>query len=171
MSLIIGIGGASQSGKSTLSKRLEKLFSQKKVHIIEMDKYTFLEKNIPKINGLTNWEVPESIDFNKILEAIKDSRQNYDIIIVEGMLAFIYETLNKEYDLTIFMKIGKNTFIRRREKETRWGSEPAWYLKHVWEAYLRFGQYPAADIVISGENITSANDLTPIIQKINATMS
>ena len=61
MGNVIGIGGVSRSGKSTLSQLIAEWYSDKKVSILKMDNFVFDEKLIPQIRGETDWEVPRSL--------------------------------------------------------------------------------------------------------------
>ncbi|MEQ8629694.1 AAA family ATPase [Ekhidna sp.] len=171
MAYIIGIGGVSRSGKSTVAKRLRDKLASMKVFTLDMDNYVLPENDIPKINGHPNWEVPESIDYERILTLLDEKESIYEVIIVEGILAFANMELNKRYDLTVVMEISKATYMERRKQETRWGKDPNWYLEYVWEAHLKYGQYPEADIILSGEIPIDEDDLNPILQKILATPS
>ena len=167
MAFIIGIGGASRSGKSTLAQRLKEALAPSQVLSLDLDEYVFDEKEVPHINGHPDWEVPESIDYKRVEHAIRENKSKYDVIIVEGILAFANASLNALYDLTVFMEISKDTYFERRRLETRWGKDPEWYLEYVWEAHLKYGQYPEADFVLSGETEISEAGLQQIIQKIH----
>lgn len=168
MAFIIGIGGVSRSGKSTLAQRLKEALAPNHVLSLDLDEYVFDEKEIPHIKGHPDWEVPESIDYARVLRAIAENKSEYDVIIVEGILAFANSSLNDQYDLTVFMEISKDTYFERRRLETRWGKDPEWYLKHVWETHLKYGQYREADFVLSGETEISEADLQQVIQKIDS---
>ncbi|WP_420316358.1 uridine kinase family protein [Ekhidna sp.] len=163
---IIGIGGTSQSGKSLLAKRLREYLSPKKVMILEMDLYVKAESAIPTVNGTTNWEVPESIDYSRIITTIENGFEDYDFIIVEGILAFANDELNELYDTTIFLNITKETFLQRRRQETRWNDEPEWYMDHVWETHKRNGQYSNADLIFSGENLLTEANMDEILLRV-----
>ena len=169
MAYIIGIGGVSRSGKSTVARKLKDELASLKVFALDMDSYVLPENDIPKINGHPNWEVPESIDYERILTLLDENKSIYEVIIVEGILAFANKELNKRYDLTVVMEISKATYLNRRKQETRWGKDPDWYLEYVWEAHLKYGQYPEADIMLSGDPPVDEHDLIPILQKIRAT--
>ncbi|WP_424963413.1 uridine kinase family protein [Ekhidna sp.] len=171
MAYIIGIGGVSRSGKSTVAKKLRDELAPMKVFTLDMDNYVLPENDIPKINGHPNWEVPESIDYGRILTILDTNELIYDVVIVEGILAFANKELNKRFDLTVLMEISRATYLDRRQLETRWGKDPDWYLEYVWEAHLEHGQYNEADVILSGETPIDKHDVIPIIQKIRATPS
>ena len=167
MSTVIGIGGVSRSGKSDLTEKMKSYFSDKKVLVIEQDKYVLDEQTIPKIKDRTDWEHPESIDFERIVETIQKQRNAYDLVIVEGLLAFHNESLNNLYDLRVCMEISNETFLQRRKEESRWGVEPAWYWGHVWDSYLKFGQpsnHPT--MTVSGAAPVSEETFQKIVRNI-----
>ncbi len=167
MPKIIGIGGCSRSGKSRLARRIKEQLSSKKVLLLDMDDYVLPESQIPKIRDRTDWERPESVNYQKLIEIINEKKSNYDLIVVEGILVFNNSALNKLFDKTIWMQISKETFLERRREESRWGSEPAWFLEHVWESHLRFGRHPTADFVISGEGEAPSTVIKAIIHHLN----
>ncbi len=163
MAHLIGIGGASRSGKSSLALKLKDRLPQKRVLLLDVDDFVFPEADISKIRDRTDWERPESIDFDRILQTIQDNRRSYDFIVIEGILAFASKKLTSIYNYSIWLQISKEIFLKRRKKETRWGDEPDWYLEHVWKSYLQYGQYPDADLILSGETEIQENIICEIV--------
>ena len=164
MTKIIGIGGLSRSGKSTLAKQIKGHFASRKVLILSQDDFVKDEKEIPKIKDRTDWEHPDSIDIRSLLQTIDEVKKSHDLIIIEGLLAFYFPALNSLYDHRIFLTISKKTFLFRRQQETRWGSEPEWFWEHVWESYLKYGYNSSTDLIeISGEHQV---DLNLVIDKL-----
>ncbi len=163
MPLIIGIGGCSRSGKTSLARKIKEQLSNQRVLLLEMDYFVLPESKIPKIKDHTDWERPESIDIKRLCQAIEDHRKDYDVIVVEGILVFAFEELRKLFDTTVWMQISKETFLERRKVETRWGKDPDWFLEHVWNSFLKYGQYPEADFILSGENQISKEVLRSIV--------
>lgn len=136
--MIIGIGGISNSGKSALAEKIKLYFSDKKVKILCQDNFAFPTPSIPTINTHTNWEIPESIDFDRFVQnVLTESKQN-DIVIDEGLFVFYDERLNRLYDKMIYLSISKETFIKRKQMDLRWGKEPDWYMEHIWESHQKF---------------------------------
>lgn len=138
--MVIGIGGVSRSGKSTLAGKLKNEFEQRgnSVQVLSLDNYVNPKTSLPKIREIPDWEHPESINWGELHEAIDHSTT--DILIIEGLFAFYPASFRSRYDHKIFMEIDMETFKKRRSEETRWGKEPAWYPDHVWESYLKFGR-------------------------------
>jgi len=160
--MIIGIGGASRSGKSWLAQRIIDLFTHKKIAILNQDDYVFDIADIPKIKGEIDWECPESIDFDLLLSEINRLAADHDFIIVEGLLAFYDRRIEKIMDKKIFIEISKELFLKRKESDKRWGDFPDWYMGHIWKSYLEYGRIEKRKkgfFFLSGPNIQITHDL------------
>jgi nicotinamide/nicotinate riboside kinase len=140
MGLSIGIGGVSRAGKTTLSNYILSLYPNKKTLIIPMDEYVIEQDKIPRIKDRIDWETPASVDYDRIKQKIKESVNDYDLVITEGILIFYSEDLNQLFDKRIFLDIPKSLFYIRRHSDKRWGEEPKWYIDYVWESYLKYGR-------------------------------
>jgi uridine kinase len=139
--MIIGIGGVSTAGKSSLAFQLRKHFSPgAKVKILCQDDFIRPESEIPQIQRHIDWECPESIDHDMYFQAIQRERKVNDIVISEGLFAFNDERVSGLYDRRIFLMISKETFWKRKSADLRWGKEPEWYIEHIWNNYLKFGK-------------------------------
>ena len=138
--MIIGIGGVSNAGKSTLSKRIvEKLSADRECIILCQDDYVYPQSQIPKVKDMTDWECPESINFKEFIADINRYRETHDVVIAEGLFAFHLDELTKIYDKSIFIQIPKKLFLERKAKDDRWGPEPDWYIEHIWSSFLKYG--------------------------------
>lgn len=147
--MIIGIGGVSRSGKTSLAKLLSRQLENS--ISLSLDDYTFPHDKLPKVNGLYDWEVPGAYNFDLLLQATEKMGESYAIVIVEGILVFHDARVNDLFDRRILLQIDRNEFLERRAKETRWGVEPRWYLDHTWESYQRYGSQCKGDhLVLSG---------------------
>lgn len=135
MSQLVLIAGVSRSGKSSLAKRL--CAELKNAKHLDQDEFVKPESEIPTIKDRADWETPESIDWAKWEEAIDQAKEKHEYVIAEGIFALSDENLVREADLTILLSIGKEEFVKRRKKETRWGYEPAWFIEHVWLSHLK----------------------------------
>nr|KAJ3423163.1 ribosylnicotinamide kinase [Polyrhizophydium stewartii] len=69
--LLVGVGGASCSGKSTLTNWLAKIFDCKVVH---QDKFYLPDSEIPMVNGVADWDCPEAIDTRRFVETLRDAK-------------------------------------------------------------------------------------------------
>jgi uridine kinase len=139
---LLGIGGVSRKRKKTLANVLRKSMSAygfEKIEIISQDDYTLPEERLPRIKNRIDWEQPDSIDWTRLLGDIKKKKETHDLVIVEGIFVYYHPELNGLYDYALFLTIRKDVFMARRKEETRWGEEPEWYLRHVWQSYLEYG--------------------------------
>jgi len=138
--MILGIGGSSNSGKSSLANKLLKYYRTLdiKVEVLCQDDFVLRRNELSSINNHADWEVPSTIKIDEFILAVKEANKNNDIIICEGLFAFWFTDLNKLYNKKIFLKIDKQTFIERKTKDLRWGKEPKWYIEHIWESHLKY---------------------------------
>lgn len=147
MGLVVGIGGVSRAGKSTLSNSIKSWLEDRTTIILDMDDFVFAEETIPVINDGINWEIPESVDFERIRKKIEEVREQYDYVIVEGILIFYDLELNGLYNNKIFVDISHGTFLQRKSRDSRW-DEPEWYIKHIWDCYLTYGRNNSNDALV-----------------------
>lgn len=138
---IIGIAGASGSGKTTFASNLANKFPQKEVLIISQDSY-YKDLNELSLNERAeqNFDHPSSLDFNLLKKHINDLKNGesilqpvynfnthsrepnvntinpVELIIVEGTLLFSQSELLDEFDKSIFIHMDQNTCLERRIK-------------------------------------------------------
>ena len=166
--MLIGIGGCSRSGKSTLAEDLTWYYRCHNLRTIVLRQDDFVIKTdvIPTIKGQPDWDSPLSVDSELMIETYKFLKNRFDVIIIDGLFAFHNADLNRLYDKRIFVEILETTFRARRQVETRWGQEPDWFIDHVWESYLKFGIYDnrlqIGDIGVSITNSDQQNDYLKI---------
>lgn len=166
--MIIGIGGASRSGKSTLARLLVNYFrdSGKTAIVVYQDDYVFPTEQIPLIRDKVDWESPKSINHALLLEIVTLFKDRFDVVIVDGFLTFYNEELVRLFDSKIFVQISNKTYLQRKEQDLRWGDIPRWYFGHIWESYEKYGIPDMSDgsfQMISGE---TTYDLDSVLQKI-----
>lgn len=160
--MIIGIGGVSNAGKTTLAKRLEESLTSLKIKIISQDDFPNPEEEIPIIQDHVDWEIPVSIDMRSYFKQILEDAKEYDLVIAEGLFAFCDDRIVRHYDKKVFLTISKETFWDRKSKDLRWGKEPEWYMEHIWNSHFKCGTQHSMDhdtIILSGEKPVDLNDL------------
>ncbi|MEM1406703.1 MAG: hypothetical protein AAGG59_08010 [Bacteroidota bacterium] len=135
--MIIGIGGCSRSGKSTIAAALADELQNST--ILSLDDYAFPEKNLPIVHNRRDWEIPEAYNFDRLMAEIEKIKIDYSVVIVEGILVFYDVRIARMFHKRILMQIDKNTFLVRRRQEVRWGSEPDWFIEYVWSSFLKYG--------------------------------
>lgn len=164
--MIIGIGGVSRAGKTTLANRLKDRIKGKTITILNQDDFV-KNSGLPTIRNHIDWEHPQSMNWKKLLEAIKAADKDHEIVIVEGLFAFYEKKISLLFDHHIFVRIDKALFEDRKKKDIRWGKEPAWFIEHIWQSFLKYGQIPNYQTTTLIVNGTKSFPLDQIISYLN----
>ncbi len=141
---IIGISGGSGSGKTTFIRQLKETFTEKELCVVSQDDYYRPREEQEVDNkGVSNFDLPKSIDkksFAKAIRKLIDGEtveiQEYvfnndkakakklrfepaPIIIVEGLFVLHYKKINKLLDLKVFFHAKENLKVIRRIKRDK----------------------------------------------------
>ena len=165
--MIIGIGGVSNAGKTTLAIKLKESLPTLKVSILCQDDFPKPEDLIPKVRNHVNWEIPQSLDLKRYLRQVLEDAKSHDLVIAEGLFAFCDERIVQHYDKKIFLTISKDTFWQRKSRDYRWGTEPEWYMQHIWDSHFKCGSENVVDndtLILSGEKPIDLNELIPELE-------
>ncbi len=151
--MIIGIAGPSNAGKSGLARAIAREFDPAGTVALCQDDYVFPEDRLPRIRDRIDWELPRTIDFDRLRTDILEAERHTGLVIADGFLLFNRADLNQLFDRMIFVSIREETFRKRKAGDHRWGNEPDWYVDHIWKCFLDHGQPPEGhDILkLSGE--------------------
>lgn len=161
--LVIGVGGRSCSGKSTVAKELETKYKGEFLHI-DQDKFFKIEAD--------NWESPEALRFDKLIETIKNLKENkntaipthkstekfdrevkpHSIIIIEGFLLFANKELNELIDKKIWVEVSDENLFNRRVKRAEGFCKPGYIMNTVIPESKKYEemQKREADLIIDG---------------------
>lgn len=137
--IIIGISGASASGKSLLANTIVNELGSDRVAVISEDSYYKDLHNLPlEERAKTNFDHPDALDHELLIQHLKMLRQGktveipkYDfalhqrktesrtlgqhrIIVLEGILLFVDPELRKTMDIRIFMDTSLDICLMRR---------------------------------------------------------
>ena len=141
--IIIGIGGGTGSGKTSLAKGILAEYGEGEVAVIEQDSYyNDLSHIIYEERVAQNYDHPDSIDidlFESHLEQLLDGKtieiptydfsphvrmekttpmKQHHVIVVEGILALHYPQLRKLFTINIFVDTPADIrFIRRLTRD------------------------------------------------------
>lgn len=160
---MIGIGGCSCSGKSTLAKSLASYLgtSSNPCPTVHVDKFFKPESEMalietPNSERFRNWEIPSSTDFaravqfieqvkSKMLREMDANSPRTMFIIVEGFLIYAHKPLLPMFDVKFFLKINRETSYARRMQNK---PVPETYFHSViWPMHLKHGQPPQNGLI------------------------
>ncbi len=142
--IVVGIGGGSGSGKSTVSHRLAESLPGL-VTILHFDDYGEREL-APVKDGMTVWDDPRAFDFKKLAADLEQLRQGFPvkvlsrdpdlnpnenkedrvwvelpphpIVVLEGFLCLHDETVRSKMDLRVFLDAELDVLLARRTEPT-----------------------------------------------------
>ncbi len=137
--VLVGITGGSASGKTTFIKKLSEIFNANQICVISQDHYYKpLSEQIQDENGEVNFDLPEAIDFDRLLKDIKQLQKGQQvelveytfnnpkkfpkkltwmprpIIIIEGLFIFYHPKVAKVFDLKLFIEANQEVMLKRR---------------------------------------------------------
>lgn len=166
---IVGISGGSGSGKTYFLNRLLNGLPEEDVCLISQDNYYKAREDQPlDEKGISNFDLPESIDFNSfnqhlctLIRGEKVHTQEYTfnnkdseaktlilkpalLIIIEGLFVFHDNRIADRMDLRLFVEANPIVKMKRRilrdNKERGYGLDDVLYRyeKHVYPAYKNF---------------------------------
>jgi uridine kinase len=118
---VIGIGGGSASGKSTIAETLSTMLSPLQVRVINQDGYFHGAARLPahaNHAGTRSWpdhNHPDSFDFPRLRRDLAAARAGDDeVIILEGILVLYDAELRGLMDLRVFVDAEADERIVRR---------------------------------------------------------
>ncbi|CAK6957761.1 nicotinamide riboside kinase 2-like isoform X1 [Scomber scombrus] len=161
MKLIIGIGGVTNGGKTTLTNRL--LRTLPNCCVVHQDDF-FKKPDQIEVgeDGFRQWDVITAMDMEAMINTVKgwqenpvkfarshgvslspeaelsDSEEGIHFLIVEGFLIYNYKPLLDVYDKCFYISIPYEECKRRRSTRTYTVPDPPGLFDgHVWPMYLK----------------------------------
>lgn len=146
--LVIGISGATNSGKSMLVDELATVLPN--CSLIHQDDYFLNEGDerllwIPELNH-NNWDDRSAIEMDRLVGDIREwmmdpphtgSSEHVPILLVDGFLLYNYRPLNEVFNKRYFLKISEAVCRSRRSKRGYIPPDvPGYFDKVVWPTYL-----------------------------------
>lgn len=143
--LVIGIAGGTGSGKTTVVNKILKKLNVEGVNVLSQDNYYHDNQNLSIAEReALNYDHPKSIDFDLLLQHVKDLKNGKSIdqpvysfvthcrtgdhvliepksvLIVEGILVLTNKELLNEFDLKLFVHADSDErLIRRIKRDTQ----------------------------------------------------
>lgn len=119
---VVGIGGCSASGKSTLSNRLEERLSGYRTKVFHMDKYFKEPSQRPEVMGILDGKTyrddnhPNTMELDRLHADVAAARDGgeADIILIEGMFILWDPVMAPLLDLKVFVDCDQDERLRRR---------------------------------------------------------
>jgi len=141
--IIIGIGGGTGSGKTTVAKEVRKHFPEESVVIVHHDSYYVDRGDLePSVREKINYDHPDSFDNELLISQLSDLRAGraiekpiYDfdthtrrkdtirvrparIILLEGILVLAEDALREQMDIKLYVDTDADErFIRRLRRD------------------------------------------------------
>ncbi|XP_008835294.1 nicotinamide riboside kinase 2 isoform X2 [Nannospalax galili] len=158
MKCIVGIGGMTNGGKTTLTNSLQKALPN--CCVIHQDDFFKPQDQIPVgDDGFKQWDVLESLDMEAMLGTVKAwvkkpqkfarahgvTLQPHDpgthILLIEGFLLYSYKPLLDLYSRRYFLTVPYEECKRRRSKRNYTVPDPPGLFDgHVWPMYQKYKQ-------------------------------
>lgn len=160
---LIGIAGGSGSGKTTFLRAIFEEFNSSQVALVSQDNY-YLPKSDQLVdeNGVTNFDLPTSIDraqfFRDMVDLVEGKsiellEYNFNnpafapktifvhsapIIIMEGLFVFHYEEIREQLDLMVYLDAHHESRLERRiRRDAVERGYPEHEVRYQWENHVR----------------------------------
>ncbi|KAM6944039.1 nicotinamide riboside kinase 1 isoform 1-T1 [Lycodopsis pacificus] len=157
--LVVGVGGVTNGGKSTLSNSLHQQIPNS--CLIAQDSYFKADSVIPvDSNGFKQYDMLDALHMDTMMSEVDSWRRDPEsflrrrglnperttppldeevyVLIVEGFLIFNHRPLNELFYKRYFMEIAYEVCKRRRSSRVYSPPDPPGYFDgHVWPMYLK----------------------------------
>ncbi|KAI6245577.1 Nicotinamide riboside kinase [Erysiphe necator] len=141
--IVVGISGASSSGKTTLSRLLMIIFPN--LLVLHEDDFFKPENEIPYKGGFQNWDCVQALSIENIIKSLKNVRQNGTIHenkeIKKSSLQFTEDEKNNSKLL-----VCKDVIMRIKDKIETWSApgQPGYSLRYkricLFEGFLLYSR-------------------------------
>jgi len=163
MPYIVGIAGGSASGKTTFITKLKKHYHNGQLCIISQDHYyKALSEQTVDENGNVNFDLPDGIDFRRLVKDINKLKAGKDakiveytfnnpqkfpktitfepapIIIIEGLFIYTDAKLSKLFDLKLFIDAEMDVMLERRlQRDTKERAYSEDQIRYQWDFHVK----------------------------------
>lgn len=109
--MLIGISGASCSGKTTLAHEIARLLGAATLHL---DRHFIEDAERPIVNGHPSFEQPHQYDAMALLDEAVEACVGTRFVVVEGFLLFTYPGFTTVCDRMVHLDVPHDTLAARR---------------------------------------------------------
>mmetsp|Transcript_110705 Transcript_110705/g.202938 ORF Transcript_110705/g.202938 Transcript_110705/m.202938 type:complete len:576 (-) Transcript_110705:103-1830(-) len=142
---VVGISGASHSGKSTLARNLLRMFGEKTCMVVGQDDFRLGGNQVSPDSWvqrdgcwLRDWETPNQTDWLAFCEAVRKATATYSIVLVEGFCLLHDDAMCKLLQGFIWVETEKDTCSRRRKSYPKHWDPTTYFEECIWAAHLRY---------------------------------
>lgn len=139
---VIGLSGATASGKTTLAAKL-----QHAMHIqtiVPLDLYFYSKEEMKQLN-ISNKETPQALRFARFLHDLTHVQVQQPLLLVEGFLLYHHPSLITLYDVPLFVHASKQVCAQRRQHRSQIELHRTWNAQNfeqmIWPSYEYFHAY------------------------------
>ncbi|CAF1251054.1 unnamed protein product [Rotaria sp. Silwood1] len=147
--IVVGLGGITNGGKTTMCDFLERLFSSNKYNLdvksLHIDDYFRSNDDSNHIHldkyNYHDWDCLNALDIDRFMKDFQSICLQCDLLLVEGFLIFNIVSPSKDdylYDLAYHFDLPYEECRKRRFERIYDPPEPEGYFDgHVWNAYIK----------------------------------
>lgn len=138
---IIAVAGPSGAGKSLFCRILQSRYSN--VSRLKLDDFFKDIDDVPKINGCINWDHPDSLKWDEMIQALKDLKSGKhamvphysrkddkcvgekcvfpsEVMLFDGFMTLVNPELREFIDLKLYFDLSEDSQIKRRILRQPW---------------------------------------------------
>ena len=180
---VVGISGATRSGKSQLTRRIERTLGGDKCTTIHQDHYFDTIKISVQLEG--NWDTPDALDHDRLLAKVMNTISAVKVpnpnlygkccwVILEGFMMFYDSRLVECIDYFVWLEINKKECYKRRMATKR--ESKRYFNDWLWPNHQRyresiFGSDQDNDSLCKDDRFVSIDGTMSYSESLQTTLS
>lgn len=137
----IAVAGPSGAGKSLFCRIIQSRYSN--VSRLKLDDFFKDIKDVPVVNGVTDWDRPESLKWDLMIEAAKNLKSGEhamvphysrkedrqigekcvfpaDVMLFDGYMTLVHPEMRELIDLKLYFDLSESSQVHRRKMRQPW---------------------------------------------------
>lgn len=145
--IVIGISGATRSGKGTLAQNLIRFLGSNNCQCISQDRYFNVNKIRFNLDG--NWDCPQALHHELFFKAISSAVAAHATayLILEGFMMFYEQRVLNLLDFKFWIEINKRVCYQRRMATTP--VPEVYFQTKLWPNYLSYRKVLFGDSLVN----------------------